>query len=64
MNIKQALQQEIESIQDEPLRSIFQSDLNRMLEFLEKDTDMDWQKFLCLVYYLAAEYCELYPVVE
>lgn len=64
MNIKQALQQEIESIQEEPLRSLFKSDLNRMLEFLEKDTDMDWQKFLCLVHYLATEYCELYPVVE
>lgn len=64
LSIKDAIHLEIEKIEDEPLRSIFKDDLHMFWEFLEQETDMDWQRFLCLVRFLASEYLDMYEAQE
>jgi len=64
MKVKDAIHLEIEQIEEEPLRSIFADDLKLFWEFLEQETDMNWQRFLCLVRFLAGEYLDMYEASE
>lgn len=60
MNTKQALQLHLNKLKEIP--QPYQENINLVIEFLEKETDMDWEDFLSLVYVLAIEHCDLYPL--
>lgn len=62
MNTKQALQLHLNKLKEIP--QLYQEDINLVIEFLEKETNMDWEDFLSLVYVLAIEHCDLYPPLD
>ncbi len=56
MNVKEAVQIELKELQQEPLNTLYADIIALYTEFLEQETDMDWDRFQELIVFMAGDF--------